>query len=115
MIFRVRLCLAAALCALGLGGPAQGSETRDTVARKFGEAFALADRCLSLKANTTRMGAYTALLGLKVDATFESVVTVWRNRTLTELVEASDADACRLGQMRYGAKGSEGPGLLNGG
>lgn len=113
-MFQVRFCLAAAL-GVALVGQAFGADTRDTVARKFGEAFALAERCPTLKPNTTRMGIYTTALGVKVDTAFEGVVTVWHNRALTELYEVSDADTCTLGSLRYGAKGSEGPGLLTDG
>lgn len=115
MVFGKRLGLAAALCACGISGTAFGADQRDTVARKFGEAFAFAERCPSLKPDTVRMGVYSTALGLKVDKTFESVMTVWHNRTLTDLVDVSSADACSLGRHRYGAEGSEGPGLLTGG
>ena len=92
--------------------PAMAADDRLTVARKFGEAFAIAERCPALAANLDRMGTASAALGIEIDGGFKAVMMVWKNRTLTELSGVSEVDVCNLGRWRYGAAGTEGPRLL---
>lgn len=109
-----RIGLGLALVAGLVAGPALGADQRDTVARKFGEAFAIAQLCPALGVDEHRMGAYVAALGLSVDKTFEAIVTIAQNRALTDLDGVAAADVCALGAARYGPQGTEGPGLLAG-
>lgn len=102
-----------ACAAVGAGAPAIAADGWQTVARKFGEAYALAENCGSATVNVERMGIYSAALGLDIDETFKTVVTISHDKTLTTIVDASEADVCNLATWRYGAEGTEGPGLID--
>lgn len=107
-----RIALAALLTAI-LANVACAESVRETVARKYGEAIAIASRCPTLTTNTTWMSAYLAALGLSIDdADFKTLVEINHNRVLTELYDRSEADICAVGEMLYGPKGTNAPRLL---
>jgi hypothetical protein len=106
-----RFVLAAALVAAFAGG-SLASDARDTVARKYGEAMAIAELCPTLAFNNGRATVYLAAANIAFDDTFKSVATVSHNRTLTDLYGKSADDVCLVGEALYGPEGTNGPRLL---
>lgn len=106
-----KIVLAAALVAAGTGF-AVADNARDTIARKYGEAMALAELCTDLRFNSSRATVYLAAANIEFDDTFKAVATVSHNRTLTDLTGKNADDICLVGEALYGPKGTNGPGLL---
>lgn len=106
-----RLVVAAALVA-AFAGSSLADNARDTIARKYGEAMALAELCTDLRFNSGRATVYLAAAHIEFDDTFKAVAAVSHNRTLTELYGKQADDVCLVGEALYGSKGTNGPGLL---
>lgn len=98
--------------AMVLSVSASAESVRETVAAKYGEAVAIAERCPALAINSARMSAYLLGLNLTLDDAMKGLIEINRNRALTTLHDRSDADACAVGEMLYGPKGTNGPHLL---
>jgi len=106
-----KIVLAAALVAAGtVNGLA--ANARDVIARKYGEAMALAELCTDLRFNSGRATVYLAAAHIEFDDTFKAAATVSHNRTLTDLSGEDGGDICRVGIALYGPDGTNGPGLL---
>ncbi len=108
----MRRAIAVAAIVLAGTGAAWSENTRDIVARKYGQAMAMADRCPTLRFNSSRGSLYIVSLGVPFDKTFEAVMTVHRNRALTEMDGYSRETVCKTGVLLFGPKGTEAPRLL---
>ncbi|VVT15360.1 hypothetical protein [Hoeflea sp. EC-HK425] len=96
-----------------VAGPAIADEsTYDTVVRKYGEAYAIADICPSLEINAGRMAIYLVGLGIELDEAFKSRVLEQVAVAKTTLGDTNRYKVCTLGHMLYGESGTNAPGLL---
>jgi len=108
---RILMVMAAAgLASISLA-TAQES-TYDTVTRKYGEAYAIADICPSLGINASRMAVYLVGLGLEPDEVFKRRVLERVAAAKAELAGVNRYKVCTLGHMLYGESGTNAPGLL---
>ncbi|RWK61822.1 MAG: hypothetical protein EOR85_12855 [Mesorhizobium sp.] len=93
-------------------GPGIAEDQMEIVTRKFGEAMALGQVCGTLKANTAMMTLYTIGLGYTLDDEMKARIAVNFGKSLAVIDGRSEADACVVGEMLYGKKGTNAPGLL---
>lgn len=101
------------MAAASLAVPAVAEESiYDTVTRKYGEAYAIADICPSLGINASRMAIYLVGLGVELDAAFKSRVLEQVAVAKTKLAGTNPYQVCTLGHMLYGESGTNAPGLL---
>ena len=105
------LIVAAGLSLLACPALAEES-TYDTVVRKFGEAYAIGEKCPSLEINAARMAIYLVGLGLEPDEAFKNRVLVRFAAAKAELADVNRYKLCTLGHMLYGESGTNAPGLL---
>ena len=107
---RILMVLAVALLATSA---AQAEEsTYDTVLRKFGEAFAIGEKCPSLAPNPTWSAVYAMGLGIEIDDAFKRRMAAEVERARNTIAELDSGSACLMGHMLYGKNGTNGPNLL---
>lgn len=107
-----RILIAVAALPL-LGGMALADEsTYDTVVRKFGEAYAIGEKCPTLEVNAAWTSLYALGLGIEFDDAFKLRLAAEVNKARATIASVKPDMACVMGNMLYGKKGTNGPNLL---
>lgn len=107
----MRIGLAVLLTGL-VAGNAVADDLRDTVARKFGEAVSIAERCGRLKVAPERMAIYTLMLGIPLDEALRDAMMRHTIRATVEMSDREETIVCAVGRALFGPEGTSAPDIL---
>lgn len=107
-----RILMVLAAVSLAASAAIAQESTYDTVVRKFGEAYAIGEKCPSLKVSAEWMSIYSMGFGIAVDEDFKRRMADEADKARATIVDLAPDMACVMGNMLYGKSGTNGPNLL---